>query len=204
MNIVVIGDTILDKYHTSELSISKENNITYKISNTNILLGGALNVSENLNNLKCNIEVISVIGDDNNGKIVTELLNKKSIRNKLFIDSQRKTTEKNKIIYDNKIIFNYDIEDVNDINYELENNIYRYLTSLKNISIIVFSDYNRGVLTINLCKRIIKYANNFDIKTFVDTKSNDYFKYKNCFLIKPNYNEGKNISKKTRSIYPWL
>jgi D-beta-D-heptose 7-phosphate kinase/D-beta-D-heptose 1-phosphate adenosyltransferase len=58
----------------------------------------------------------------------------------------------------------------------------------------VISDYNKGLITNSLCKKIIQYSNENNIYTFIDPRTNDYMKYKDCFLFKPNLLEGKTIS----------
>jgi D-beta-D-heptose 7-phosphate kinase/D-beta-D-heptose 1-phosphate adenosyltransferase len=62
---------------------------------------------------------------------------------------------------------------------------------------IVISDYNKGVVTYKLCKKIIEFANSQLIYTFIDPKVKDYQKYENCFCFKPNLLEGQEISGKT-------
>jgi D-beta-D-heptose 7-phosphate kinase/D-beta-D-heptose 1-phosphate adenosyltransferase len=56
---------------------------------------------------------------------------------------------------------------------------------------IVISDYAKGVITEKLCESIINYANENNIRTFVDPKINDIHKYRNCYLFKPNWHEAK-------------
>jgi D-beta-D-heptose 7-phosphate kinase/D-beta-D-heptose 1-phosphate adenosyltransferase len=64
----------------------------------------------------------------------------------------------------------------------------------KNIDAIVISDYNKGLLTTQLCKEIIDYSNKNNIYTFVDPKIKNVEKYQNCFCFKPNMVECKAIT----------
>ena len=196
MNILVIGDIMLDINYISKIERNApEANIPiYNILDINYILGGASNVALNLKNLETNIELISVIGDDNYGEIIQTILNEKNIQNKLFIDKERKTTQKNRIFHTNEIKVRYDIEDIKEINQSMVNNILLYITN-KKIDAIVISDYAKGMITNELCEKIIDYSNKNNIYTFVDPKIKNYKKYKNCFCFKPNLSEAENISK---------
>ena len=192
MNILVIGDIMLDINYNSVINrIAPEANIPiYNINNINYILGGASNVAQNLNYLEVNVELISVIGNDFYGEVMKQNLNNKKIKYKLFEDL-RKTTQKHRIFNNNIISVRYDIEDTFDISCELSNKIMNYIMNKKNIDAIVISDYNKGLLTIQLCNEIINYSNKNNIYTFVDPKIKDFEKYKNCFCFKPNFNECK-------------
>jgi len=192
MNILVIGDIMLDINYNSVINrIAPEANIPiYNINDVNYILGGASNVAQNLNYLETNVELISIIDNDYYGKIIKQLLDDKKIKYQFFEDL-RKTTQKHRIFNNNTITVRYDIEDTHDISYELSEKIIQYITNKKNIDAIIISDYNKGLLTTNLCIQIIDFANKNQIYTFVDPKINDIEKYKDCFCFKPNLNECK-------------
>jgi D-beta-D-heptose 7-phosphate kinase/D-beta-D-heptose 1-phosphate adenosyltransferase len=204
MKILIIGDVMIDVYYDSIVSRNApEADIPiYNVIDNNYILGGASNIAVNLFNLEKNIELISIIGNDNYGNKIKQLLDKKAIPNYLFIDQNRKTTQKNRIIKNNKIEVRYDIEDTNDISNDLEEKILKYITNQENIDAIILSDYDKGMLTEYLSQKIIKFANDNNIYTFVDPKIKNYLKYRDCFLFKPNLieamiicnnNETKNI-----------
>jgi D-beta-D-heptose 7-phosphate kinase/D-beta-D-heptose 1-phosphate adenosyltransferase len=199
MYILVIGDLILDINYFSKIERNApEADIPiYNIIDTKYILGGASNVAQNLNNLKTNVELISVIGKDESGNIMQSLLNQSKINNKLFVDDDRKTTQKNRIFNNNKITVRHDIEDKHDINSILVENIINYVKQKEQIDAIVISDYNKGVITDELCRELINYANYHNIYTFVDPKIKNYKKYSKCFCFKPNLIEGQEISGKT-------
>ena len=169
----------------------------YKIINTEYILGGAGNVVENLNILNNNIQLISIIGNDESGKKIQEILENKKINNLLFID-KRKTTQKNRIFYENKLINRYDIEDTFDIDNEIEKKIFKYIKNKDNLKCIILSDYDKGLLTYDLCQNIINYSNDNNIYVFVDPKIKNALKYKNCFCLKPNLVESQKISNKIK------
>jgi D-beta-D-heptose 7-phosphate kinase/D-beta-D-heptose 1-phosphate adenosyltransferase len=196
MNIIVIGDIMIDINNNSEVKRrAPEADVPiYNILDVNYILGGAANVAQNLKNLGVNVEIISVIGNDNNGEIIKNMLESKFISNHLIVDEERSTTQKNRIFLNNKLQVRFDIETTHDITVKIEQQILDYILNKKNIDAIVISDYDKGLLTENLCQIIIKYANANNIPTFVDPKIKNYMKYKDCFLFKPNQNEAEIIT----------
>lgn len=195
MNILVIGDIMLDINYNSIINrTAPEANIPiYNINDVNYILGGASNVAQNLNYLGINVELISVIGNDYYGEIMKKILNDKQIQYHIF-DDLRKTTQKHRIFNNNKISVRYDVEDTFDISTELSSKIMSYIMNKQNIDAIVISDYNKGLLTTQLCKEIIDYSNKNNIYTFVDPKIKNVEKYQNCFCFKPNMVECRTIT----------
>lgn len=196
MNIIIIGDIMIDINYRSEVNrnASEADIPIYNILDNNYILGGAANVAKNLKNLGTNVEIISVIGDDIYGNKIKSIFDSYNINNKLFIDEDRKTTQKNRIFSNNKLNVRFDIEDTYDIPNSIENEIIDYINKKHDIDAIIISDYDKGVITEYLCQTIINYANKNNIPTFVDPKLKNYLKYKNCFLFKPNINEAEKIS----------
>jgi D-beta-D-heptose 7-phosphate kinase/D-beta-D-heptose 1-phosphate adenosyltransferase len=194
--IIIIGDILLDINNTAEIirNAPEANIPIYNILDVKYVLGGAANVAKNLRFLDTNVEIVSVIGNDVYGNKIKEMLDEKLINNKLFIDDNRKTIQKNRIFIHDAIKVRFDIEDTNDIPDSMEHDIIDYITNKKNISAIIISDYDKGVITEKLSNYIIEYANKNNIPTFVDPKLKNYYKYTNCFLIKPNQQESEIIS----------
>ena len=196
MKIIVIGDIILDtNHHCDTTRNAPEANIpVYNVIQTTNILGGAGNVAKNLKNLGVNVEIVSVIGNDYAGSQINALLNKNEIKNTIFIENTRKTTQKNRVFCNNELVNRYDIEDTYDISNLTADNIVQYVKSLVDIDAIIFSDYNKGVLTKLVCEQVIAYARCKNIFTFVDPKPTGVIKYKNCFCLKLNLLEGELIS----------
>ncbi len=202
MNVIVIGDVMLDINYFSTISRNapEANHIpVHKINNIEYILGGAANVAVNLTRLGANVELVSCIGgneDDHNFKKLTNILNEKNVKFKLFVDNNKKCiTTKNRIIHHNNICARYDIEDDSDISEDASNDVISYIKSKVNVSAILISDYNKGVITDYLCSKIISYCNESGIYTFIDPKIKNIVKYRNCFCFKPNMNESIALTK---------
>jgi D-beta-D-heptose 7-phosphate kinase/D-beta-D-heptose 1-phosphate adenosyltransferase len=196
MNILVIGDVILDINYFSNINrMAPEANVPiYNICDTTYNLGGAANVSKNLKLLNTNVTMVSVLGNDFYSEKIRELFNNNEIKFKFFHDNKRRTTQKHRIINKNSIVVRYDIEDNNDIDIELSNEIIKFVKEQKELNSIVISDYDKGIVTEYLCQEIIKHSNSNNIYTFVDPKINNLLKYRNCFCFKPNLQEAKTLS----------
>jgi D-beta-D-heptose 7-phosphate kinase/D-beta-D-heptose 1-phosphate adenosyltransferase len=161
-------------------------------------LGGCANVANNLSNIGCKISLFSVIGSDDDGINIKRLCKNSKIGiNGLLIDNHRKTTRKSRVFAFHQNMLRIDKEDTFSINTNQENIILRKISKIiKNIDIVILSDYNKGVLTYNLTKKIIKLSNKNNKKVIADPKENNYLKFKNAFLITPNKSEAEKISKR--------
>ena len=204
MNVIVVGDIILDINYFSKITRNapEANHIpVHKIHNIEYILGGAANVAFNLSRLGMNVELVSCIGEDEDGhnlKKIVEILNKKNVNFKLFTDKNKKCiTTKNRIIHNNNICTRYDIEDDSGINSDVSSEMIYYIKSKVNTNAVLISDYNKGVITDCLCSELISYCNQHDIYTFIDPKIKKFYKYNNCFCFKPNMNESIALTKTT-------
>ena len=76
LRIAVIGDVMVDRYFYGEVKrISPEAPVPVnRVKKVNSVLGGAANVAANLANLGCRVFVGGVTGDDDNRRILEELL----------------------------------------------------------------------------------------------------------------------------------
>jgi D-beta-D-heptose 7-phosphate kinase/D-beta-D-heptose 1-phosphate adenosyltransferase len=198
-DIILLGDIMLD--HNIEGHCNKiANESPIPVVNCQkeyYNLGGCGNVLMNLLALGAtNVYLFSKIGNDNNGKILKNLLPNNTI-NELIEDTDYITITKNRIYSEHKLLCRFDNEIIKQTNKDEEELIIekiKIILETKNITSVVFSDYNKGFLTKNLCQKIINLCNTYNVSTIVDPK-NDYTKYINCTLIKPNKAETKNIFK---------
>ena len=100
INVIVVGDLMIDTYFNSTVTRSapEDTNIpVHNVLNQVYKLGGACNVALNIHNLGTNIELLGVVGDDVYGKQIEKILCDSNLKHKLFIDETRKTTQKNRI-----------------------------------------------------------------------------------------------------------
>jgi rfaE bifunctional protein kinase chain/domain len=195
MQAVVIGDAMIDTYLWGKVErMSPEVPVpVVSVVNRESRLGGAGNVSLNLKMLGATPFLFSVIGDDDKGRKFLKILSREGISTEgIFVDSSRVTTVKNRIISKGQHIIRVDEESLEDINPGLEDKIVQALEKLiseKKIDLIIFADYDKGVITPSLFERINAIALQNKILTAVDPKRSNFGMYNNITLFKPNFME---------------
>lgn len=202
LRILVIGDVMVDAYILGKVNrISPEAPVpVVSFEQEEKRVGGAGNVALNLVALGAQPIVCSVIGDDEQGQALTNLLAEKGISSQGIITSKnRKTTVKTRIIASKQQLLRIDSETTSPINLMEENALLLQILILinKGIDGIIFEDYNKGVLTEKLIQQVIALAKVAKIPTTVDPKKDNFFAFKGVTLFKPNLKElkeGMNIS----------
>lgn len=191
--IFIIGDIMLDRYLFGDVNrISPEAPVqVFDIRKSEYRLGGAANVGLNIKSLGSEPVLIGVIGDDNEGQLLlNEMKNLNLSIDGLIIENERPTTCKTRVISDSHHLLRIDSESKEDISEVSEGKIISYLEkSGMEKGIIILQDYNKGVLSKSLIKKITEFANKKGIKILVDPKFDNFFEFSNVFLFKPNRKE---------------
>ncbi|RIJ49554.1 D-glycero-beta-D-manno-heptose-7-phosphate kinase [Maribellus luteus] len=195
MRVIVIGDAMLDTYLWGKVErLSPEAPVPIvSVTKRENRLGGAANVSRNLQALGATPVLFSVVGEDDNGKEFLSLLEKRELTRKgIFVDPSRNTTVKNRIISGGKQIVRVDEESTSSISVAMEkilvNAILKELDE-NPVNVIVFVDYDKGVVTPSLFNAINKVALERKIPTAVDPKKRNFRNYRDVTLFKPNFKE---------------
>jgi len=193
--IAVIGDIILDSYIQGDTNrISPEAPIqVLDVNNEKKALGGAANVAANLRNLGVEVDICGIIGDDQDGDCLLNMLEEKGIGSSgVIVDPHRPTTNKTRVIAHNQQLVRIDRETKNRLS---ENTVNSFLMSLskivKNSEMVVLSDYGKGVLTSETIKKIISLSKG---DVIADPKGVDYTKYRGCRFITPNRKEAEEFT----------
>lgn len=195
--VAVIGDLMLDCYFWGGVSrVSPEAPVpVVEVDEEFFRFGGAMNVAYNILKLGGIPFPVGVIGNDNEGKIILKLMKDTGITDKgIVIDPKRPTTAKTRVIADKQHIVRIDKEKTSAIFPSTEKKILGLLKKeLKKIDAIILQDYNKGVLTGNLIKQIIKLAESAKIIVTADPKFTNFFSYKNVTVFKPNRKETEDV-----------
>lgn len=155
-------------------------------------LGGVGNNLTNLHYLNIPTDIISVAGDDDGFKIVNNLTSKLSQNAIIIKDNTRPTTIKNRIIAHNHQVLRLDTEETHEISSKIESEIIGHISkNIKEYSIIMISDYNKGVCTKSLIHSIVSLASQNNIKVLCDPKKSDVSIYSGCYIITPNKKEAE-------------
>ncbi len=191
--ILVIGDLIIDNYlwgHCDKISPEAPVPVV-NIDKSDIVLGGAGNVLSNLKSLGAQVDILSVIGDDDASNELIAILKSLQIANRFLItEKNRKTSKKTRILSQKQQVIRYDSESVHDISSKSSDFIITNLIkNIANYKIILLSDYGKGIFTAKLTRKIIDIANKNNKKVLVDPKGYDYTKYNKAYLLTPNKKE---------------
>jgi rfaE bifunctional protein kinase chain/domain len=165
------------------------------LNNKELRVGGAANVALNTVSLGASTAIISVIGDDADGNQLLAMLQEHQIDVAHIISSaKRVTTNKMRVMSRNQQMMRLDAELTTDIDEVLEsqliNNITAYINN-NNPQVVIFEDYNKGVITKKLIETITALCVAKNIITAVDPKRKNFLSYKNVTLFKPNLKEVK-------------
>ena len=197
LSVLIIGDVMIDRYLSGSADrISPEAPVpVVNLQTTENRLGGASNVALNIKSLGAIPLLCSVIGEDENGVLFKELLSSYGLSAENVIKSPaRRTTIKTRVIAGNQHLLRVDSEDTFALSPEEEEqllNAVLHVLEKQKVAAILFQDYNKGVLTPNVIRKVIKFANERQIPTVVDPKKENFFTFQGVTLFKPNLKEVK-------------
>lgn len=195
--VLIVGDVMLDTYWWGNVDrISPEAPVpVVALSKKEWRVGGAANVALNTAALGAQTSIISVIGKDSDGEQLKKLMHESHIDVSGIIDTAtRITTNKMRVMSRNQQMMRLDAEITADIDASLEDEL--IASVLKHIEdntpqVLIFEDYNKGILTQKVIETIIVACKEKGIFTAVDPKRKNFLTYKGVTLFKPNLKEVK-------------
>ena len=197
LKVLVIGDAMVDNYLWGKVDrISPEAPIPIvTVTKQEHRLGGAGNVSMNIQALGATPILVSIIGNDEKGRVFEELMQEKKLpKQGIFIDPTRITTVKTRILSGGQQISRVDQEISTLIDQELEKLIFDRINTIiesEQIDIVIFVDYDKGLITPWLIKNVIELAKSKQILIAADPKIRNFNNYQQVDLFKPNFKEFK-------------
>lgn len=197
LKVGVIGDVMLDTYMWGGVErISPEAPVPIvSLQKKEYRIGGAGNVALNCQSLGAQTAVLSVTGDDAEGMILSELLDGSNIDTSfLVVSTERITTSKTRVISRNQQMMRLDAEITHDLTSREEKllleKVQQYISTV-DPDVIIFEDYNKGVLTEKIIHRVIELCREAGVITAVDPKRKNFFSYRHSDIFKPNLKEVK-------------
>ncbi|MBU6158962.1 MAG: carbohydrate kinase [Bacteroidetes bacterium] len=195
VRMAVIGDVMLDSYIWGQVErISPEAPVPIvTMGKKENRLGGAGNVALNGAALNSRVFLLSIVGRDEAGDAMLQLLQQNQINTDYILQSEERiTTTKTRIISRNQHILRLDHEVTADLSNELEaaflENIKSFIEK-ENPQVLIFEDYNKGVLTQNVISQVIAWCKEREILMTVDPKKKNFFAYQGVDIFKPNLKE---------------
>ena len=191
-NLLVVGDVMLDRYWFGDSDrISPEAPVpVVQVAKVDERLGGAANVARNVAALGANTTILGVVGEDEAGKRIGELLRQSGVNSQLEVDPQVPTTVKLRVIARQQQLIRLDFEETPS-QTALEQKLARFEKALGTADVLVLSDYGKGALS--QVAAMIEYARAQNKVILVDPKGEDYEKYRGATVITPNRSELRQV-----------
>jgi rfaE bifunctional protein kinase chain/domain len=192
VRLLVVGDVMLDRYWFGDVSrISPEAPVpVVRIEKREERLGGAANVARNAAALGAHCGLLGVVGNDEAGDSVEQILRESSIQSFLKRDSAISTIIKLRVIGRQQQMVRIDFEEA-PTETVLRDKLTQFKALLPDYDVIVLSDYNKGSL-VNVAE-MIRLARAAGKTVMVDPKGDDFSPYRGATMLTPNKSELKRI-----------
>jgi rfaE bifunctional protein kinase chain/domain len=192
VRLLVVGDVMLDRYWFGDVSrISPEAPVpVVRIERREARLGGAANVARNAAALGAHCGLLGVVGNDEAGDEVEQILRESSIDSYLKRDEAISTIVKLRVIGRQQQMVRIDFEEAPS-ETTLRDKLTQFKAILPDYDVIVLSDYNKGSL-VNVAD-MIRMAREAGKTVMVDPKGDDFTPYRGATILTPNKSELKRI-----------
>lgn len=188
--VLVVGDLMLDRYLWGQVGrISPEAPVpVLHLNRETETAGGGANVARNLVGLGLQVTLAGVTGDDAARQCLLRLLGDQGVETSaVLVDRSRPTTTKTRVLGGQQQMLRIDAERRAPLSAEVEDRLYALIEpQLSAASVLLLSDYAKGVLFGALCQRLIDAARARGVPVLVDPKGRDFSRYLGATLITPN------------------
>ncbi|NVO30301.1 bifunctional heptose 7-phosphate kinase/heptose 1-phosphate adenyltransferase [Hymenobacter lapidiphilus] len=193
LTVLIVGDVMLDAYVWGRsVRLSPEAPVpVVNVSRTEQRLGGAANVALNVQALGATPLLCALIGQDTGGDQLLERLEANGLSAEGIVRSgTRPTTVKQRILAHGQQLLRIDSEVETEADAtENEALTARFAQLLARADVVIFEDYDKGVLTESNIRHFISLARERGVPTVVDPKKRNFLAYRHCTLFKPNLKE---------------
>lgn len=198
LNVVVIGDLIVDRYIDCDAVGMSQEDPTLVVSpiKDEKFLGGSAIVAGHASRLGASVRYFSVVGADPLGDEASDLLSKFGVDAFLVSDKSRPTTLKTRYRSAGKTLLRVNSLRQHEITEDVANTIIERISeALVSADLLIFSDFNYGVLTDGLIAKIVEIAKNHGVLVAADSQSSsqtgDVSRFKKMDLITPTEHEAR-------------
>src|SRR5690348_6181788 len=190
--VLVVGDVMLDRYWFGDVNrISPEAPVpVVHVQRQEDRLGGAANVARNAAALGARAGLLCVVGRDEPGERIVELLKDSGVATHLERDPELPTTIKLRVLSRQQQLLRVDFEKT-PAHEALLAGLARFDALLASHDVILLSDYAKGGLT-HVTQMIAK-ARAAGKPVLVDPKGDDWERYRGATLITPNRAELREV-----------
>ena len=190
--LLVVGDVMLDRYWFGNTNrISPEAPVpVVQVGRIDERLGAAANVARNVATLGAKTTLLGIVGDDESGKRVADLLQSSGVNSQLEIDAKVPTTVKLRVIARQQQLIRLDFEEAPS-EAILAHKLERYEKLVSDADVVILSDYGKGALS--RVALMIEQAHTQKKVILVDPKGDDYAKYHGATVLTPNRSELRQV-----------
>jgi rfaE bifunctional protein kinase chain/domain len=190
--VLVVGDVMLDRYWFGEVErISPEAPVpVLLVKREQERLGGAANVALNVKTLGGQVTLLSMVGQDEPARRLTELLQAQGVTAVLGQDPRLQTIVKLRLIGRSQQLMRVDFEQEPD-HEVLSQMLADFERELPQHDVVLFSDYGKGGLA--HIPRMIEFARSVGKLVLVDPKGADYSRYAGASVVTPNRAEMRQV-----------
>lgn len=191
--VLCVGDVMLDHYVYGEVDrVSPEAPVPVLVVDSEAhSLGGAGSVLRNLAALGAQMSFVSVVGNDDAGREVQNLLAELAgAEIHVLVQPERKTTVKTRFIAVNQHLLRADRESAIPLGPYIRDDLLRLARELvASHDVVVLSDYAKGVLTEGVALEIIKAAQETGAQVIAEPRGGDHIRYRGADLVVPTRRE---------------
>lgn len=183
--VLIAGDAMLDRYWFGDAErISPEAPVpVVRVMRTQDRLGGAANVANNIAGVGGSATLLSIVGDDDAGRMIEHLSANCGIEPRLVVDPGHRTILKLRILARQQQMLRCDFEAAPS-RTALERYLEIFRSVLPDHRALILSDYGKGGLA--HITPMIEAARALGLPVLIDPKGSDYSRYIGATAITPN------------------
>lgn len=193
VRVVVVGDLMLDRYISGWVDrVSPEAPVpVVRVESEASAVGGAGNVAANVTALGAECSIVGVVGEDAAGESMRQALTDLRVDVSGVVTApDRPTTQKTRILARRQQIVRVDREVERDVDAPVADEVAGTVEDLlTGAHVLVFEDYNKGVLVSEVIRRALDRAAVRGLPSVVDPKRRNFFDYHGATVFKPNAKE---------------
>lgn len=186
--VLVLGDVMLDRYWFGATNrISPEAPVpVVKVQQNEQRAGGAANVAMNISALNVPVKLLGLIGQDETGQALSQLLSEQNIDCDFVELASHPTITKLRILSRHQQLLRLDFEE-NFHQVDCSPLLDKLQQALSDYGALILSDYGKG--TLNQVQQMIQLARAVQVPVLIDPKGTDFERYRGATLLTPNLAE---------------
>ena len=198
LNLLVVGDLIIDEYIDCEsIGLSQEDPaVIFRPISEKKFVGGAGIVALHSASIGVNTYFLTYAGNDSEANFARTSFEDRKITSHLIVDGLRSTILKKRFRAAGKTQFRLTVHEDSAISNKSRSIFLEKATEMMDkVDVMIFSDFNYGLLDKDTVEKLIKKARKKDIFVSADCQISsqiaDYLKYSNVDLVTPTEHEAR-------------